>query len=135
MHPLLMRSFIKNLISVYMDDLEFIVVKLDIQEVCTLISNILVLQTQTYVITRAYRFLNKYKWRPSLEDKSKSWLWIPNQLVTRGKWVSSQICVLYDRENLFSAEFMFLINIMIRICSHFSLQLLLFLKLLPLMIM
>ncbi|KAL6890290.1 hypothetical protein ACP4OV_009053 [Aristida adscensionis] len=48
-------------------------------------------------ISRIYTYLMKCKWKPK-ENKS-CWIWIPNE--TSGEWVTSESCVLHDRNNFF----------------------------------
>lgn len=76
--------------------------KTDTEEVCSLVSEILYFHTQTCVIMRIYKFLNRFKWSPKLQEGSRTQMWIPDQNGTgRGKWVDSRFCVLHDRDDIF----------------------------------
>ncbi|KAM1773600.1 hypothetical protein ACFXTI_043095 [Malus domestica] len=100
--PIIDETFYGTNISVYKDQLEFIGVKVDLLDVCDLLSGNVLSLTDTAAITRVYSFLNKFRWRPKVIDKCNSQLWIPNPKST-GLWAKSQDCVLHDTKNLFSS--------------------------------
>ncbi|CAN6583023.1 unnamed protein product [Malus baccata var. baccata] len=100
--PIIDETFYGTKISVYKDQLEFIGVKIDLFDVCDLLSENVLSLTDTAAITRVYSFLNKFRWRPKVIDKCNSQLWIPNPKST-GLWAKSQDCVLHDTKNLFSS--------------------------------
>ncbi|KAK9270006.1 hypothetical protein L1049_025579 [Liquidambar formosana] len=103
--PTIDKSFYDTDISLYVNQLRAIGVKVDSGEVCSLLSEFLFSHTQTSSITRIYSFLNKFHWNPELQEKSNFLVWIPNRNGSGGgHWVSSQLCVLHDKDNLFSCR-------------------------------
>ncbi|CAL4984462.1 unnamed protein product [Urochloa decumbens] len=57
----------------------------------------------TTTISRIYLYLMECNWKPNDKDKSSNWIWIPNETVD-GEWVTSECCVLSDKNNLFSQQ-------------------------------
>ncbi|KAF8652234.1 hypothetical protein HU200_062869 [Digitaria exilis] len=51
-------------------------------------------------ICRIYMYLMNCNWKPNDKDKSNNWIWIPKE-PEDGEWVSSECCVLSDKNNLF----------------------------------
>ncbi|KAK9284770.1 hypothetical protein L1049_023947 [Liquidambar formosana] len=103
--PFIDQEYHGTFSSVEKDVLKAIGVKTDIEEVCTLISQILTSHTQTCSIMRIYRFLEKFKWTPKFPGNYIYNVWIPDQHDTGGgKWVYWWNCILHDRSNLFGSH-------------------------------
>ncbi|CAL5366615.1 unnamed protein product [Camellia sinensis] len=102
--PFIDECFYKNFPSLSMEDLKAVGVKVDIEEACKLISRILNSHTQTCVIMRIYKFLNRFKWIQRVPDPSLQ-IWIPDPLDhSCGTWVNSRNCVIHDRDSLFGSR-------------------------------
>ncbi|PIA50961.1 hypothetical protein AQUCO_01100047v1 [Aquilegia coerulea] len=89
----------------YQKELNAIGVVVDIGKGCQLLADHLQSHSEDDVIARIYVYLNKNKWKP--ENKASNWIWIPIGS-DQGKWVSPEDCVLYDEDNLFHREMIFL---------------------------
>ncbi|KAF4396679.1 hypothetical protein G4B88_028993 [Cannabis sativa] len=91
-------------ISVYKEQLKAIGVKTDSMEVCSLIYQLLYSQTNTSLITRLYKLLSLFNWKPEKPDEFKSLVWIPTNVGDKGKWIESKLCILDDDNDLFGSH-------------------------------
>ncbi|POO03753.1 Histidine kinase-like ATPase, C-terminal domain containing protein [Trema orientale] len=91
-------------ISEYKEQLKAIGVKIDSEEVCSLISQRFFSQTETSLIKRLYNFLSQFNWKPEKLDVSNSRIWIPNLVGDGGKWVNSDFCIIRDKNDLFGSR-------------------------------
>ncbi|KAH7847933.1 hypothetical protein Vadar_031793 [Vaccinium darrowii] len=101
--PFIDQGFYGNLSSLYKDELIAIGVKVDTEEVCSSVLQILTSHVDTFAVMRLYKFLYRYRKCLNSEACLASRLWIPDQDGTKGTWVSNWLCVLHDRDNLFGS--------------------------------
>ncbi|KAM5569728.1 hypothetical protein ABKV19_016972 [Rosa sericea] len=101
--PSIDEAFYRTDISAYKNQLRDVGVKVDPQDVCSLLSGHLLSLTDTASITRIYSFLNKFQWSPKVLNKCNSQVWIPEPKSKAGAWAKSQCCVLHDKKNLFGS--------------------------------
>lgn len=102
--PFIDESYYEAEISSYNDQLKDLGVKSDAEDVCKLISEILFSHTNSCAILRIYRFLNKFRWKPDVDSKLSFRVWIPSKDNVHGQWVSSQVCLVHDSDNLFGSR-------------------------------
>ncbi|CAA7033230.1 unnamed protein product [Microthlaspi erraticum] len=68
---------------------------------CQLLASQVFTHSDYSAITRIYRFLYKYDWKPTKDgDAAASRIWIPKD----GKWADASSCVLYDKDKLFGSS-------------------------------
>ncbi|XP_021754621.1 uncharacterized protein LOC110719947 [Chenopodium quinoa] len=101
--PFLDEVYYGNRISEYKDELQSIAVKVDAAEVCALLFESLYSLNKSSSVKRFYKFLHKYSNDSIFPDKAKeSKVWIPSQNDSdKGEWVSSEVCIVHDRDGLF----------------------------------
>ncbi|XP_077251764.1 uncharacterized protein LOC143890988 [Tasmannia lanceolata] len=102
--PFIDDKFYNGKISMYQDQLKSIGVKVDLAEVWMHFSSTLVAYTNPHVIRRIYKFLRTFMFTSNLQYKRTSMVWIPNQDWTAGEWMSCQVCVIHDKDDLFSSQ-------------------------------
>ncbi|XVE95086.1 hypothetical protein REPUB_Repub02eG0066000 [Reevesia pubescens] len=91
--------------SLYENQLRVIGVKVDPGDVCSLLFELLLSNTETSCITRMYSFLCRFHLNQESPNESDSQVWIPNQNgAGEGKWISSHLCVLYDKYQIFGSR-------------------------------
>ncbi|KAL6185621.1 hypothetical protein ACLB2K_041751 [Fragaria x ananassa] len=76
--PSIDETFYRSNISAYKNQLRHVGVKVDPQDVCSLLSGHLLSLTDTASITRIYNFLNKFQWSPKDLNRDNSQVWIPD---------------------------------------------------------
>ncbi|OVA09627.1 hypothetical protein BVC80_9101g156 [Macleaya cordata] len=99
--PFIEEEFYSSKISSYFKELNAIGVTVDVKFGCPLIASQLESHSQLTVITRIYKYLFEFNWEP--DNKAASWIFIPNGSNT-GEWVSSEKCVLHDKDDLFGLQ-------------------------------
>ncbi|XVE70251.1 hypothetical protein DITRI_Ditri10aG0057500 [Diplodiscus trichospermus] len=91
--------------SVYKNQLRAIGVKVDPGDVFSLLLGLLSTKTETSCIERIYSFLSKFHLNLESPDTSDSQVWIPSRNAAGdGKWITSRLCVLKDKCQLFGSR-------------------------------
>ncbi|WVZ51426.1 hypothetical protein U9M48_002574 [Paspalum notatum var. saurae] len=98
--PFIDQAFYGSKIVSFKDTLAKIGVK-DVEHGKDLIAQHLRSHNERTTISRIYMYLMENNWEP--ENKNKNWIWIPNE-TKGGEWVTSESCVVHDRNNLFSLQ-------------------------------
>ncbi|XP_040998428.1 uncharacterized protein LOC121244429 [Juglans microcarpa x Juglans regia] len=118
--PFLDEGFYGSNIRSYKKELNAIHVTVDVKKGCPLIARHLDFHHEYLTIVRIYKYLSEFNWKPDTEAAKR--IWIPDG-AKNGKWVSPGVCVLHDKDDLFSFCLQVLENTMIRSYSFFSLGL------------
>ncbi|CAI9767381.1 unnamed protein product [Fraxinus pennsylvanica] len=99
--PFIDETFYGPSISSYSKELNALGVVVEKRNGCLLLASYLNTHTNFMVIKRIYSYLNELNWKPTGEDAAK--IWIPNGS-NDGEWVSSDECVLHDKDGLFGQQ-------------------------------
>ncbi|CAA3009531.1 Hypothetical predicted protein [Olea europaea subsp. europaea] len=99
--PFIDETFYGPSISSYSEELNALGVVVEKKNGCLLLANYLDTHTNFMAIKRIYSYLNELNWKSTGEDAAK--IWIPNGS-NDGKWVSSDECVLHDKDGLFGQQ-------------------------------
>ncbi|KAJ3701504.1 hypothetical protein LUZ61_005209 [Rhynchospora tenuis] len=104
--PFVDEVFYGSQIHLYGDQLKAIGAVVDTHDVCFHVYNLLLSQHDNRVISPVLGFLEKNRWKPTSEavNLGEIPLWLPERQGIEGKWVPSNLCVLHDKDNLFSAN-------------------------------
>ncbi|CAI9773837.1 unnamed protein product [Fraxinus pennsylvanica] len=99
--PFIDERFYGPIISSYSKELNALGVVVEKRKGCALLASYLDAHTNFMAIKRIYSCLNKLNWELTSEDAAK--IWIPNGS-NDGEWVSSDDCVLHDKDGLFGQQ-------------------------------
>ncbi|KAI5647841.1 hypothetical protein M9H77_33850 [Catharanthus roseus] len=99
--PFIDEGFYGHKIRSYEKELRALGVVVDVHGGCQLVASHLDLCPDMDAIIRIYKYLDKYDWEPTGEDTKR--IWIPNGN-QEGEWVSSEECVLHDKNGLFGFQ-------------------------------
>ncbi|OMO50899.1 hypothetical protein CCACVL1_30167 [Corchorus capsularis] len=109
--PSLDERYYNTDLSVFKNQLRALGVKVDPADVCSLLPRILWSKTETPCITRMYNFLCKFYLNHESTGNSYSQVWIHSRNgAGGGEWISSHLCVLYDKFQLFGSRLYVLEN-------------------------
>ncbi|KAJ4766061.1 ATP/DNA binding protein [Rhynchospora pubera] len=104
--PFIDEVFYGSCIYLYGDQLKAIGAIVETHDVCFHVYTLLLSQHDNRVISPVLGYLEKNRWKPTSEAVNLEGiqLWLPERHSTEGKWVPRNLCVLHDRDNLFSAN-------------------------------
>ncbi|GLJ45917.1 hypothetical protein SUGI_0966800 [Cryptomeria japonica] len=71
---------------------------------CEEVAKIVQTHRDTQVITRLYKYLHLFHWRPSNVSSLKIWIPIPYSGGLAGVWKDSEMCVVHDDDGLFDGR-------------------------------
>ncbi|KAJ8453361.1 hypothetical protein Cgig2_008245 [Carnegiea gigantea] len=101
--PFISDTFYGTDMSAFLSQLKVIGVKVDLMEVCNVLSASLPLLAETSRIRRIYQFLKEVQWKPNSSGTVDLQIWIPvKEESEEGQWVNSSHCVLHLKEHYFA---------------------------------
>lgn len=97
--PFINNSFYGKTMDDFKRALQQMGVVVEFGKGCDLITEHLQMHTELQVITRLYKYLHRFHWKPT--DSNPVKIWIPRDGGLGGEWKDSKLCAVHDDNGLF----------------------------------
>ncbi|KAL1810439.1 hypothetical protein ACET3Z_027429 [Daucus carota] len=99
--PFLDEDFYGSRMTEYKNELRSLGVIVDVRNGCSLMADYLDFHSSFTTVSRIYNYLSEFNWKPDDEDNKR--IWVPSG-TDNGQWVSSEDCVIHDKNGLLGAR-------------------------------